>query len=104
MTIADHGMDAGQRGDLLRRALRVTSGDQDARGGIFPVHLRRKARAVRSACAVTLQVLATITSAWPGFQAGVRPRWRKSALMISPSARLARHPKFSTWYSATLPV
>src|SRR5271168_4521848 len=66
--------------------------------------LRRKARAVRSAWAVTLQVLAMITSARLGLVAGVRPRWRNSALMISPSARLARHPKFSTWYSATLPV
>ena len=38
MTIADDRVDAGQRGDLLRRALGVTSGDQDACGWIFAVH------------------------------------------------------------------
>jgi hypothetical protein len=38
MAIADHGMNTGQRGDLLRRPLSVTSGYQDARGGVFPVH------------------------------------------------------------------
>ena len=38
MAVADHGVDAGQRGDLLRRPLRIASGDQDARSGVFPVH------------------------------------------------------------------
>ena len=38
MAVADHGVDAGQRGDLLRRPLRVAAGDQDARSGIFPAH------------------------------------------------------------------
>ncbi len=38
MAVADHGVDAGQRGHLLRRPLRITAGDQDARSGIFPVH------------------------------------------------------------------
>jgi hypothetical protein len=38
MAIADHGMNTGQRGELLRRPLGITSGDQDARGGIFAVH------------------------------------------------------------------
>ena len=38
MAVADHCVDTGQRGNLLRRPLSVTSGDQDARGGIFPVH------------------------------------------------------------------
>ena len=38
MAVADHRVDAGQGSDLLRRPLRVTTGDQDARCGIFPVH------------------------------------------------------------------
>ena len=37
MAVADHGVDAGQRGHLLRRPLRITAGDQDARSGIFAV-------------------------------------------------------------------
>ena len=38
MTVADHGRDPGQRGDLLRRPLSVTPRNQDARGRILPVH------------------------------------------------------------------
>ena len=68
MAIADDCVDAGQFGDFLRRALRVTSGDQDARGWVFASILRRKTRAVRSAWAVTLQVLAMIRR--PGLDFG----------------------------------
>ncbi len=38
MAVADHGVDAGQRGELVRRPLRIAAGDQDARGGVFPPH------------------------------------------------------------------
>ena len=92
MAVADDGVDSGQSGNFLRRALGVAAGDQDACGWILPMDSRRKARAVLSACAVTLQVLAKATSARLDWKL-VKPRWRNSALMISPSARLARHPK-----------
>ena len=49
MAVADHGVDAGQRGDLLRHSLRITSGNQDAGGGVLPAHAAQKGagRAVR---------------------------------------------------------
>src|SRR5579875_2501270 len=61
-----------------------------------------KALAVRSASAVTLQVFRITTWAASGPDASVRPRTRRPAAIPSPSERLARHPKISTWYSATL--
>ena len=36
MAVADHGVDAGQGGELVRRPLRIAAGDQDAGGGVFP--------------------------------------------------------------------
>jgi hypothetical protein len=42
MTVADHGMHSGQRRQFLRRALCITSCDQDARGGVFPVHFAQE--------------------------------------------------------------
>ena len=39
MRIADHPGDAFQRGDFFRSALRVTAGDNDARGGIRAMNL-----------------------------------------------------------------
>ena len=49
MAVTDHGVDAGQRGNLLRRPLRIASGDQDAGGGVLPPHAAQKGpgRAVR---------------------------------------------------------
>ena len=49
MAVADDCMDSGQRSQFLRRALRITSGDQDACRGIFPVHFAQEGacRAVR---------------------------------------------------------
>ena len=51
MAVADHRVNAGQCGDLLRRPLRVTSGDQDARGGILPVRAAQEG----AGCAVRLR-------------------------------------------------
>ena len=42
MTVADDGVNAGQRSDLLRRALGVASGDQDACGWIFAMDFAQK--------------------------------------------------------------
>jgi hypothetical protein len=42
MTVADHRVHAGQGGDLLRCALSVTTGDQDACGWIFPMDSAQK--------------------------------------------------------------
>jgi hypothetical protein len=42
MAVTDHGVHPGQRGNLLGRALSVTAGHQDARGGIFPVDFSQK--------------------------------------------------------------
>ncbi len=68
----------------------------------FPRCARRiKARAARSALAVTLQVFTTTTSdarGWPSAS------FRKRPAMASPSARAARQPKFSMEKPAIFPV
>ncbi len=50
MAVADDGMDAGQRGDLLRCPLGIAAGDQDTRGGVFSAHAAQKG----ASCAVRL--------------------------------------------------
>jgi hypothetical protein len=55
MAVADYGMHSGQRRQFLRRALRITPCDQDARGGIFPVHFAQE----RARSAVRLRGHAT---------------------------------------------
>ena len=42
MAVADDGVDSGQSGDFLRRALGVAAGDQDACGWIFPMDSAQK--------------------------------------------------------------
>jgi hypothetical protein len=37
MAVAYHGVDPGQGGDFFGRALRITAGDQDACGWVFPM-------------------------------------------------------------------
>ncbi len=42
MAVADDGVDSGQSGNLLRRPLGVTAGNQDACGRIFPMHFAQE--------------------------------------------------------------
>src|SRR6266568_4856906 len=60
---------------------------------------RINARASRSASAVTLQVFTTTTSA-SADSPSLSPALRRRLATASPSARAARHPKFSTWKDA----
>ena len=61
---------ARKSGHFLGRALRITARYQDARSRVLPPQRRRKARAVRSAWAVTLQVFTTTTSATSALRRG----------------------------------